>query len=265
MFCGAIWLTCVACEARAEPADSPMSQETITVDIKAGRQYGAGVRVRAPMIDTSFVVPEGWRDAMPSGSQSFLLGSDTIPGVGVVVMFLDVAPEDLTEQLSEPQVLEEGFVLHPVKSAVIERDRITASYHAGENVGRVTAVLSPTRKAVVYLFTGPQEHALQYERLLDQIAGSTRFTDFDPANVVARWQDLLAGMALKRIEQYTSGGGGGYNTSTVWNLCRDGRFTYSHASHVTIPEGRSVTRRSGSAPRYMACGGPWRRRRADLH
>ena len=180
MFCGAIWLTCVACEARAEPADSPMSQETITVDIKAGRQYGAGVRVRAPMIDTSFVVPEGWRGAMPSGSQSFLLGSDTIPGVGVVVMFSDVAPED-------------------------------------------------------------------------------------PANVVARWQDLLAGMALKRIEQYTSGGGGGYNTSTVWNLCRDGRFTYSHASHVTIPEGRSVTRRSGSAPRYMACGGPWRRRRADPH
>ncbi|MGH7232365.1 MAG: hypothetical protein ACREJU_13555, partial [Nitrospiraceae bacterium] len=107
-------------------------------------------------------------------------------------------------------------------------------YHAGENIGRAQAVFGPVHNAIVYLFTGSKDQAEYYDALLDRIAASTRFTTMDPAGLVKQWEDLLAGMALTYVEHDSSGDAGGDNRSTVWNLCRDGRFTYSHSSHAAV-------------------------------
>ncbi len=225
----------VVYDAQAETKSGPdVGQETSTQDIKAGQQYGSGIRVRAPTLGASFVIPKDWLGGMPPGSQAFLLGSNTKAGLGLAVMFHAVTPQEVADQLNEPQALEEGFVLHPVGSAKRVGNRMTASYHAGEHVGRAVAVLGPEQNAIVYLFTGPKDQGAYYDALIEEIAASTQFTKVDSADVLNRWRELLTGMTLKRLEQYSSGVGGGYNMSTAWHLCRDGRFTYTHSSHITI-------------------------------
>ncbi|HJU05899.1 MAG TPA: hypothetical protein VJ692_12185 [Nitrospiraceae bacterium] len=204
------------------------------MDIKPGQQYESGTRVRHAAIGISFIIPADWMGGTAQGSRSFLLGSNTMAGVGIVVLLDHVTPQELESHMNEPQVLDEGFVLQPVSSARMSGDRMTASYHAGENVGRAVAVFGPSNQAIVYLLTGPKDLSVYYGTLLDQLAASTRFTTIDTAALVKQWEGLLAGMALKHLEQYSSGSEGGYNRSTVWNLCRDGRFTYSHSSHVTM-------------------------------
>ena len=78
--------------------------------------------------------------------------------------------------VTEPQVIEEGYVLHPVGSAKRTDTRITASYHSGENIGRALAFFGPSERSILFLFTGPKDETAYYELLLEQIATSTRFS-----------------------------------------------------------------------------------------
>jgi hypothetical protein len=212
-----------------------LSQESTAVEIEFGRQYEGGTRVSTATHGVSFIVPPEWTGGLPQGSQPFLLGSNTKPGIGIVVMIQAVTPEELVERLNEPQVLDEGFVLHPAGPINRSGQRLAASYQAGENVGRAVAVLGPRQNAIVHSFVGPRDFAAYYETLLERMAASTQFSSINPAvGRTSSWRALLAGMMLKRMQQYSSGIGGGYNMSTVWHLCRDGRFTYEHTSHVTV-------------------------------
>jgi hypothetical protein len=222
----------------ADQTDVPPHQESTAaenvIDIKAGQKYEGGTRVRVPLHGMSFVIPQEWIGSLAQSSQFFLLESNSKPGLGIVVLQPNVTPEELIRHMNEQQVLDENLVLQPVGRAQRSGDRIAAAYQAGENVGRALAVLGPAQAAIVYLFMGPKTETEYYDRVLGQITNSTQFTALDTASVTNHWHDLLAGMMLKRLEQYSSGAGGGYNMSTVWHLCRDGRFSYMHSSHVTV-------------------------------
>lgn len=146
---------------------------TTSLDVEPGQYYRGGIRVQLPSEGLSFVIPQEWVGIMPPGSRSFFLSSHKKSGIGIVAAVHNATPEELLDHLNEPQVIEEGFVLHPVGSATLSGDRITASYHSGEHIGKALAVLGREQNAALYLFVGPKDETASYEALLEQLAAST--------------------------------------------------------------------------------------------
>lgn len=153
------------------------SDESSPVTVEPGEFYRSGTRV-GMTAGVSFIIPTAWQGVMPPGSRTLYLESPKKPGIGLAAVVQDTTPEELEDQLNEPQVIEEGYVLHPVGSAKRTGTHITASYHSGETIGRATAFFGPfeTGLGVLYLFTGPKEEGTYYESLLEEIAASTRFS-----------------------------------------------------------------------------------------
>ena len=73
------------------------------------------------------------------------------------------------------------------------------------------------------------------------------------AGPVAQWEDLVAGMVLKRVVSTSSGDGGRINVTSVWHLCRDGRFRYSRSSSVSVEAPGSL----GSSTNQVSQTGRW--------
>jgi hypothetical protein len=114
---------------------------------------------------------------MSPGSETVFLESPREPALGLVAIFRHIAPREIEDHLNEPQVIDEGYVLHPAESAKRSGDRITATYHSGDNTGRALAVFGPSRNGIVYLLTGPKDRADYYEDILQQLAASTQFSE----------------------------------------------------------------------------------------
>ncbi|HKN88394.1 MAG TPA: hypothetical protein VJV04_16125 [Nitrospiraceae bacterium] len=155
--------------------------ESAVTRVEPGEFYRSGTRI-GMAADTSFVIPPAWQGVMPRGSRTLYLESPKKPGIGLAAVIQDATPEELEDHLNEPQVIEEGYVLHPVGSAKRTNTHITASYHSGENVGRALAFFGPFESGIgiLYLFTGPKEETDYYESLLEQMAVSTRFSAARP-------------------------------------------------------------------------------------
>jgi hypothetical protein len=151
--------------------------ESAVTHVEPGEFYRSGTRI-GMTAGASFLIPPAWQGVMPPGSRTLYLESPKKPGIGLAAIIQDATPEELEEHLNEPQVVEEGYVLHPVGSAKRMDTHITASYHSGENVGRALAFFGPFESGIgiLYLFTGPKEEVTYYESLLEQLAASTRFS-----------------------------------------------------------------------------------------
>ena len=151
--------------------------ESAVTHVEPGEFYRSGTRI-GMTAGTSFTIPLAWQGVMPPGSRTLYLESPKKPGIGLVAVIQDDTPEELEDHLNEPQVIEEGYVLHPVGSAKRTDTHITAAYHSGENVGRALAFFGSSESGIgiLYLFTGPKEEVAYYESLLEQLAASTRFS-----------------------------------------------------------------------------------------
>ena len=166
-------------DGRHHTADSAIT------DVEPGEFYRSGTRI-GMTAGASFRIPPAWQGILPPGSRTFYLESPMKPGIGLVAVIQDATPEELEDHLNEPQVIEEGYVLHPVGSATRTDTRITASYHSGENIGRALAFFGPSERGVLFLFTGPKDETAYYESLLEQIAASTRFSTTEQNPPVGR-------------------------------------------------------------------------------
>ena len=151
------------------------SHDPGVIEVEPGEFYRSGTRIGMAG-RASFVIPPQWQGFLPPGSRTFYLESPTKPGIGLIATIQDSTPEELEEHLNEPQVIEEGYVLHPVGSARRSDTRITASYHSGDHSGRALAFFGPSEQGILLLFTGPKDETAYYESLLEQIAASTRFS-----------------------------------------------------------------------------------------
>jgi hypothetical protein len=176
---GCSWLAPVICSAEAPRAPMVDGQhhpaESAITDVEPGEFYRSGTRI-GMTAGASFLIPPAWQGVLPPGSRTFYLESPKKPGIGLVAIIQDATPEELEDHLNEPQVIEEGYVLHPMGSAKRTDTRITASYHSGENIGRALAFFGSFDIGVLFLFTGPKDETAYYESLLEQIAASTRFS-----------------------------------------------------------------------------------------
>jgi hypothetical protein len=217
-----LWLAS-ATSALAEPpatgASSAIRQLEVR-DLRVGEQYREGTRIRSPFVGVSFVVPKNWRSSLPAGSVVFL-DSAVTAGLGTIHLLTDVTRETVRDQLSEPQSIEAGFVLHPVGSIQEEGQKLIGQYAAGDDVGVTVALLGPARNAVIYQFVGRKTERDIYERLAEELAASTQFMNEQDSPILRAWYERVTGMMVtpqldRRVPQSKG--------LTAIHLCSDGRF-----------------------------------------
>ncbi len=213
---------CISALAESPETGSAISQLEVR-DLRAGEHYREGTRVRSPFVGVSFVVPKNWRASLPAGSVVFL-DSAVTAGLGTIHLVTDVTRETLRAQLSEPQSIEAGFVLHPVGSIREEGQKLIGQYAAGDDVGVTVALLGPSRNAVIYQFVGHKTERDIYQRLAEELAVSTQFMNEQDSPVLRGWYERLTGMMLtpqldSRVAQSVG--------STAIHLCSDGRFIWT--------------------------------------
>ena len=191
-----------------------------TRDLRAGERYAGGIRVRSPFVGISFVVPRDWRGSLPSGSVIFL-DSAVTPGLGTIHLLTDVTKEAVLAQLSEPQSIEAGFLLHPIGSIQDDGTTLRGRYGAGEDIGVVRALMGPSSNAVIYQFIGRKTEEVLYQQLAENLASSTEFINEGESQRLRRWYERLTGMVLTPSLQSAITQSG---TATALHLCSDGRF-----------------------------------------
>lgn len=228
--------------------------EPPAVDVQVGQEYPGGTRVRAQSVGVTFIIPKEWHGGMPEGSQAFILGSDLKPGIGLVLLLTKATVDEVASHLGETQTLSPELTFEPTGPVQKKGARIEASYTAGANVGRALALIGPMQNGIIYFLAGPRTEMAYYGQILDDLANSTEFVPFGGRDLPEQWHDLLAGTMLKRTPNASSSESGGMSSSSIWHLCRDGRFSYSQSSNVSIEGSNAARPRSDQAFRE----GRWR-------
>ena len=209
--------------------NAPEAAETDATDLQVGQRYEAGTRLRVAMKGISFVIPRYWSGGMAEGADTLRLASPTKPGMGLVYLFGNIKPQELAARLADSKELPDGIILPLAAPVRATGSRTMAVYREGDLIGRAMAISGPSQNAVIYLFAGPSNQSAYYERLLEELAASTSFTKVKPENLRKIWHDLVAGMMLTRLSSFSAGEAGGGSSSSVWHLCPNGRFVYSHS------------------------------------
>jgi hypothetical protein len=228
--------------------------------------YASGTRVESSTVGVSFTIPPEWtgRFGREAPHQMVVLGSNTMEGVGVVILQSGVTAAQVIAGLNEPQDLGAGVVLRPSGQSAVRGSWIAHRYQNEAYVGRALAALGPARNSVTFFFAGPAKNERAYIALLETLGASTSFSAPvsagalpaapAPAGVADAWANRLSGQALNYFSRYNSGGGGGGMAShRVLHLCPNGRFAYSGQSLVTM----NVPGASGSSGGRGGTRGRW--------
>lgn len=234
-------------------------------ELRAGQQYQGGTKVQASGLGISFALPQGWLGAYKQeGEQAVLvLGSNTIEGVGLVILMKNQTPAQVVQGLNDAQDLGDGVVLELDGAPKAQGSKITARYLNDQYVGRALALLG-SKNHVIYFYAGPQKNEKRYAQLLDGLASSTRFQAPAPkpaapapapTGLAKQWTQFLSGMMLRYLSSYNSGGGGGgMSTDKALHFCSDGSFAFLNNSLTTMNVD-GATASSGGSGRYL---GRWR-------
>lgn len=244
---------------------APRVGPAAAAELQPNQTYAGGTRVESSSVGVSFGIPGGWVGRFVQDAQHhvLLLGSNTIEGVGIVIVQSGTTAAQVVAGLNTPQDLGAGVVLRPTGPPATQGSRIVTRYQSEAYIGSALALLGPTQNSVVFFFAGPPKNERSYGRLLDDLAASTNFSP--PAPVTAQppasassglgqaWSNLLAGQALHYFSSYGSGGGGGMAAHRVLHLCPNGRFAFSGDSLVTM----TVPGASGSSGGRDGFRGRW--------
>jgi hypothetical protein len=242
------------CAQSTTGEEPPKKAEPPVVDLRAGQQYEPGTRLRDAAIGVSWTLPPEWLGGIVEGTGAFVMGSNTQPGVGMVMLISGTTAEKLAATLNEPQDLGDGVVLVPAYEPEITGDRVGLRYTSELYDGFALALVGPHAQGVIYFFAGPRETSKSYTVMLQALASSTRFSKPETAAATREWNDLVAGMMLKQLSSYSSGTSGGYTSESVLHLCRDGSYSYYSASSTSI----YVDGATGSGIDEDASAGRWR-------
>lgn len=179
-------LTCTVCSsvwAGSGPASAADSrQEDRPRDVDPGVTYRAGIRLRIPGTDWSFVVPDQWQSSRPEDSEMPFLMAEEGKGLGMIFPLADVTRETIRNHLSQPLSLLHGLSFIPAGTEVETETSIARSYQGEDMVGRALAAFGPENRCVIYFVMGPPEDASGFETVLERLRASTRFADPIPGN-----------------------------------------------------------------------------------
>jgi len=236
------------------PATSPATQPVTppaapatpsagaSVDLRAGLEVPAGTRVREAATGASLTIPSGWRAAVGEAPLLPLcVGSDTLPGLAVVLMTSGLTVDALARVLAEPIELDEATVLQPQGPPQQQGDRVSVRYAGGGGIGAGVARTSGGA-GVVMLYVGGAGQESTGMTLLEALAASASFEQGSGTAALARVRQDWTGY---RIWTYYFGGasGGTAYTSTereaAWDLCANGRYVHT-GSEETVGTAFSV-------------------------
>jgi hypothetical protein len=199
-------------------------------EIEPGVRYQGGATVGVAALGLSFDIPAGWMGTLPPGAEIFLMGSETEPGLIVVVADQVGSLEEAAASLNEPLPIDTGLVLHPDGAAKREGRRFTQSYSAmagGQKlVGWAQGIVGPTNIGVAFVAVGPEASAFRYAAVVDEIFSSLELIEpkvhaaaaTEPAGSTS-WDAMIRGMKLHYL--YTASG---YSEEEEIDLCADGTF-----------------------------------------
>ena len=227
----------------------PAGVPTAAVELQPGEQYASGTRVRSSADGLSFVIPEEWLGGLPPDSAAVVLGSNTRPGLGMIIMRSATSWDEIESFLTQPQDLGEGVVLSPASTGQrtargFEISLANAMY-AGHAVGR----MGDQGNGVIVFFGGPAADRAYYARLAAGTAELVQFGAPSESDTTQKWRAHLAGMMLRRSRSYYSGGSDGSyvggSSSQALHLCSDGSYAYISHSSVAADAGGGTSGYSG--------------------
>lgn len=166
-------------EAWAEPGPLKAGSGASVTETRVGQSYRAGTRVHAPGGIASFSIPQGWRGESLDEMAAILLVSEKDAGFVLVFATLNQTEDDLATLLAEPQPITDSLVFEPVGTVTRQGNRLTASYTAGNLIGRGLAVVGPAQQGILFLHGRPQKEQREALSFLEQLADQVQFT---PAN-----------------------------------------------------------------------------------
>ena len=223
----ASWLWLLLCAPLASAADY--------VEVEPGVKYVAGTRIGGAAYGVSVEVPDGWTALLPPGEEALILSRPMVPGLVLLAVVEAVEANRAVELLSQSQPLPPTLVLEPTGPAVLDGDRVRASYVAvnpmGQQIGgRAVAVLGK-QVMVLIIGAGPASPTL-YEGVTEALAGSVRWE----AVKSPPKGDGPVGVASGRLAQQLGGKQVLHYSTTDYSsneyhfmMCSDGRAFYSHS------------------------------------
>lgn len=224
------------------PAATP---ESGRATLRPGQQYNGGTRIYSATDGISFLIPGDWVGALPQGQAAFMLGSNTVAGVGLLIMRSQATPEEIAALIQGPQDLGDGVVLYPSGALEQTPEGWRMRYVGGPYVGIALGCLGPGGNGAVIFFAGPSGQVETYRGLVGGIRQSLQFSTPETSPVADQWRQNLSGMMLKRMSSYYSGGVdgayvGGSSQETL-HLCGDGTYAYASSSSVAADGGGGVS------------------------
>lgn len=242
--------------AQSGPAGNPApalppTPERGAATLTPGQQYNAGTRVQSTGDGVSFVIPRDWLGGLRPNQAAFMLGSNTKPGIGLVIMRASASMADIEGLLNTAQNLGDGVVLYPAGSPQKTANEYRLNFSGGQYTGLAVGKLGPGGNGVIFFFGGPADQQAYYNGLMQQLVASLQFFQPQVSSEVQRWQQLLSGMMLKQMSSYYSGGGAdgsyvGGSSSKTLHLCSDGSYTYASSSSLGVDGGGASGYSGGS-------------------
>lgn len=219
------------------------------VELQAGEQYASGTRVRSSADGLSFVIPEEWLGGLPPDSAAVVLGSNTRPGLGMIIMRSATSWQEIESFLMQPQDLGNGVVLSPTargqQTARGYEITLANAMYTGHAIGR----MGDQGNGVIVFFGGPAADQAYYARLAAGTAELVQFATPGESDTALQWRAHLAGMMLRRSSSYYSGGSDGSyvggSSSQALHLCSDGSYAYISHSSVAADAGGGTSGYSG--------------------
>jgi hypothetical protein len=229
-----------------QPPDIPGAA---AMELQIGQQYASGDRIQSSTDGVSFVIPEEWIGGLPPDAAAIVLGSNTRPGLGMVIMRAATDWEEIQSFLMQPQDLGEGVVLSPSAPGNLTGRGYEIILSNGTYAGHAIGRMGDHGNGVIVFFGGPAGERDYYAELAAGTAGSVAFAAPRESDTTQQWHAHLAGMMLKRSSSYYSGGNDGSyvggSSSQSLHLCSDGSYAYESRSSVAADAGGGTSGYSG--------------------
>ncbi|MEL6821919.1 MAG: hypothetical protein AAFP70_09175, partial [Calditrichota bacterium] len=198
-------------------------------------------RVKDPDSGVSFVVPQDWFGGVPDNSEGFVMGSNTVAGIGLVYLRQQTTMQQAEALLNTAQDLGDGVMMQPT-GITRSTNGFEVDYSSGAYYGKVVARFGNGGNGAAAFWAGPAKDRARYEELARQVAGSFQFNKPTVSSKVAEWQNLLRGRKLRQLSSYSSTGYGdgsyaGSSSSTTLHLCSNGRYSYASSSSFSVDAG----------------------------
>jgi hypothetical protein len=214
--------------------DAGPPESGTVVELRVGAQAQAGDRLRSAYVGTSFVVPPEWQGwAADEPLLPVYIGSQTLPGMAVVLTTHGVTLEQFAQVLSEAIELEDGAVLRPTGAPQVQGDQVSVRYAAAGGVG-VGVARTAGGPGVIALYLGGAGQEAVGASLVGALAASARF---EPGAAAADLQRAQQDWRGHRMWTYSYGSGGSASSGGIggrfsgefeahWDLCADGRYLH---------------------------------------